>query len=84
MEHSQRLKVFDFCLREENRVVWITLVAQQRTNAQLNSHMAPTGNRTGVTLVRGERFTHKPTNQATQEAIEQTLQIDGVISKRRS
>ena len=56
-----RSKVFDFFLREENRIVWKTLVAQQRTNAQLNSHMAPTGNRTGVTLVRGERFTHKPT-----------------------
>ena len=56
-----RLKVFDFFLREENRIVWKTLVAQQRTNAQLNSHMAPTGNQTRVTLVRGERFTHKPT-----------------------
>ena len=38
-------------------MVWKTLVAQQRTNAQLNSHMALAGNRTGVTLVRGERFT---------------------------
>ena len=38
-----------------------TLVAQQRANAQLNSHMALVGNRTGVTLVKGERFTHKPT-----------------------
>ena len=55
-----RSKVFYFFLREENQIVWKTLVAQQRTNAQLNSHMAPTGNRTGVTLVRGERFTHKP------------------------
>ena len=57
-----RSKVFDFFLREENRIVLKTLVEQQRTNAQLNSHyMAPTWNRTGVTLVRGERFTHKPT-----------------------
>ena len=38
-----------------------TLVAQKRTNAQLNSHMALAGNQMGVTLVRGERFTHKPT-----------------------
>ena len=50
-----------FFPREENRIVWKTLVAQQRTNAQLNSQMALAGNRTGVTLVRGERFTHKPT-----------------------
>ena len=50
-----------FFLREDNRIIWNTLVAQQRTVAQLNSHMAPTGNRTGVTLVTGERFTHKPT-----------------------
>ena len=42
-------------------MVWKTLEAQQRTNAQLNSHMAPAGNRTKVTLVRGECFTHKPT-----------------------
>ena len=34
---------------------------QQRTIAQLNSHMAMAGNRTGVTLVRGEPFTYKPT-----------------------
>ena len=53
--HSQRSKVFDFFPREENRTVWKTLIAQQRTNVQLNSHMAP------VTLVRGERLTHKPT-----------------------
>ena len=32
-----RSKVFDFF--EENRMVWKTLVAQQRTNAQLNSHI---------------------------------------------
>ena len=57
-----RSNVFDFFLREENWIVRKTLVAQQRTNAQLNSHiMAPAGNRTGVTLVRGKRFTHKPT-----------------------
>ena len=31
-------------------MVWKTLVTQQRINAQLNSH-----------VVRGERFTHKPT-----------------------
>ena len=42
-------------------MVWKTLVAQQRTNAQINSHMALAGNRTGVTLVRGERFMYKPT-----------------------
>ena len=34
-------------------MVWKTLVAQQRINAQLNSHMAPAGNRTGGHL--GER-----------------------------
>ena len=32
-----RSKVFDFFLREENWIVWQTLVAQQRTNAQLNT-----------------------------------------------
>ena len=42
-------------------MVWKTLVAQQRTNAQLNSHMALAGNRTEVTLVRGDPFTHTPT-----------------------
>ena len=42
-------------------MVWKTLVAQQKTNAQLNSHMALAENRTRVTLVRGERITHKPT-----------------------
>ena len=60
-EHSQRSKVFDCFLREENRMVWKTLVAQQRINAQLNSNLAPAVNQSGVTLVRGERFTHKPT-----------------------
>ena len=38
-------------------MVWKTLVAQQRTNAQLNSHTDMAGYR----MVRGERFTHKPT-----------------------
>ena len=50
-----------FFTREENRMVWKTFVAQQRTNAQLNSHMALARNQTRVTLVRGERFTHTPT-----------------------
>ena len=38
-----------------------TLVAQQRTTANSTHIITITGNRTGVTLVRGERFTHKPT-----------------------
>ena len=56
-----RSKVFDFFPGEENRIVCKTLVVQKRTNAQLNSHIALAGNRTGVTLVRGEHFKHKPT-----------------------
>ena len=35
--------------------------AENQRTTQL-TYMAPTGNRTGVTLVRGERFTHKPTD----------------------
>ena len=59
---TAKIKSVWFFQREENRMVWKTLVAQQRTNAQVNSHvMALAGNRIGVTLVRGERFTHKPT-----------------------
>ena len=46
--------------RDDNRRVWKTLLAQHRTNAQLNSHMALAVNQTGVTLVRGERFTMNP------------------------
>ena len=42
-------------------MVWKTLEAQQRTNTQLNSHMALVGKQTRVTSVRGERFTYKPT-----------------------
>ena len=43
-------------------MVWKTLVAQQRRNAELTTHiMALAEYRTRVTLVRGELFTHKPT-----------------------
>ena len=52
-EDSQISKEFDFFPREENQIVWETLVTQQRTNAQLNSHMAPAGSRTRGHL--GER-----------------------------
>ena len=42
-------------------MVWKTLVAQPRTNAQLKSQMALARYRTRVTLASGERFMHKPT-----------------------
>ena len=54
-------------------MVWKTLVAQQRTNAQLNSHMALARNGIGFTLVRGGRFTH--TNHATQYASLLTIEF---------
>ena len=40
-------------------------MAQERTNAQLYSHMTRAGNRTRATVVRGERLTHYATH-ATQ------------------
>ena len=38
---TAKIKSVWFFPREENRMVWKTLVAQQRTNAQLNSHNGP-------------------------------------------
>ena len=55
-----RLKVFDFFPREENRSLE-NPCGTAENQRQHNSHMALAGNRTGVTLVRGERFMHKPT-----------------------
>ena len=60
-EHSQRSKVFDFSRGKKTGWFWKTFVAQQRTNSQLNSHMALAGYRTRFTLVRGKGFTHNPT-----------------------
>ena len=54
-------------------MVWKTLVAQQRTNVQLNSHMTLAGNRTGVTLVR--RVLYAQPNHATLWSISHLSQI---------
>ena len=60
-----RSKVFDFSRGRKTGWSGKPLVAQQRTNAQLNSHMAPTGNRTGVTLVGERRALYAQANRAT-------------------
>ena len=65
-----------------------TLRAQQRTNAQFNSHMAWAWYRTTVTLVKGERYTHKPTMPLnhdggnTEKTYHSTEFLDVMLHKR--
>ena len=56
LEHSLRSKVW----KKTGGPAKKTHVVQERTNAQLYSHITLAGNRTRATGVRGKSFTHKP------------------------
>ena len=60
-KHSQDWKCLIFFPEGGKQDVLENPCGTAENQRQLNSHMTLAGYRTGVTLVRGKRFTHKPT-----------------------